>query len=191
MLSGDYGDAQRACWCSPPQRRCRAHRVPATGLAPPGHARLLLRARNLTPRAAAAARAGLGVDCDHPARGRSRQAVLAVFLSMTTPISFGLGFSSVPFVRSIGITVARRRVHFPRRAGRGSPGTGSPDRAASPSRSAVACHTAPPAASAAVPKRCAAASHHRPRYAQRRASHPPYGLAPRVPRTSIQVTTRD
>jgi len=52
---------------------------------------------------------GLGVDYAIILReGRSRQAVLAVFLSMTTTlISFGLlGFSSVPFVRSIGITVA-------------------------------------------------------------------------------------
>ena len=52
---------------------------------------------------------GLGVDYAIILReGRSQQAVLAVFLSMTTTlISFGLlGFSSVPFVRSIGITVA-------------------------------------------------------------------------------------
>jgi predicted exporter len=52
---------------------------------------------------------GLGVDYAIILReGRNRQAVLAVFLSMTTTlISFGLlGFSSVPFVRSIGITVA-------------------------------------------------------------------------------------
>ena len=52
---------------------------------------------------------GLGVDYAIILReGRSHQAVLAVFLSMTTTlISFGLlGFSSVPFVRSIGITVA-------------------------------------------------------------------------------------
>jgi predicted exporter len=52
---------------------------------------------------------GLGVDYAIILReGRSRQAVLAVFLSMTTTlISFGLlGFSSVPFVRSIGLTVA-------------------------------------------------------------------------------------
>ena len=52
---------------------------------------------------------GLGVDYAIILReGRSEQAVLAVTLSMTTTlISFGLlGFSSVPFVRSIGITVA-------------------------------------------------------------------------------------
>ena len=52
---------------------------------------------------------GLGVDYAIILReGRNQQAVLAVFLSMTTTlISFGLlGFSSVPFVRSIGITVA-------------------------------------------------------------------------------------
>ncbi len=52
---------------------------------------------------------GLGVDYAIILReGRSHQAVLAVTLSMTTTlISFGLlGFSSVPFVRSIGITVA-------------------------------------------------------------------------------------
>jgi predicted exporter len=52
---------------------------------------------------------GLGVDYAIILReGRNLQAVLAVFLSMTTTlISFGLlGFSSVPFVRSIGITVA-------------------------------------------------------------------------------------
>jgi predicted exporter len=52
---------------------------------------------------------GLGVDYAIILReGRSQQAVLAVFLSMTTTlISFGLlGFSSVAFVRSIGITVA-------------------------------------------------------------------------------------
>jgi predicted exporter len=52
---------------------------------------------------------GLGVDYAIILReGRNRQAVLAVFLSMTTTlISFGLlGFSSVPFVHSIGITVA-------------------------------------------------------------------------------------
>lgn len=52
---------------------------------------------------------GLGVDYAIILReGRNHQAVLAVFLSMTTTlISFGLlGFSSVPFVRSIGITVA-------------------------------------------------------------------------------------
>ncbi len=52
---------------------------------------------------------GLGVDYAIILReGRSQQALLAVFLSMTTTlISFGLlGFSSVPFVRSIGITVA-------------------------------------------------------------------------------------
>jgi len=52
---------------------------------------------------------GLGVDYAIILReGRSQRAVLAVFLSMTTTlISFGLlGFSSVPFVRSIGITVA-------------------------------------------------------------------------------------
>lgn len=52
---------------------------------------------------------GLGVDYAIILReGRSHQAVLAVFLSMTaTLISFGLlGFSSVPFVRSIGLTVA-------------------------------------------------------------------------------------
>ena len=62
---------------------------------------------------------GLGVDYAIILReGRSHQAVLAVFLSMTTTlISFGLlGFSSVPFVRSIGITVALwRRVHLPDR----------------------------------------------------------------------------
>jgi len=52
---------------------------------------------------------GLGVDYAIILReGRNTHAVLAVFLSMTTTlISFGLlGFSSVPFVRSIGITVA-------------------------------------------------------------------------------------
>jgi predicted exporter len=52
---------------------------------------------------------GLGVDYAIILReGRSLQALLAVFLSMTaTLISFGLlGFSSVAFVRSIGITVA-------------------------------------------------------------------------------------
>ena len=52
---------------------------------------------------------GLGVDYAIILReGRRQQAVLAVSLSMTTTlISFGLlGFSSVPFVRSIGITVA-------------------------------------------------------------------------------------
>lgn len=52
---------------------------------------------------------GLGVDYAIILReGRSHQAVLAVTLSMTTTlISFGLlGFSSVPFVRSIGVTVA-------------------------------------------------------------------------------------
>jgi predicted exporter len=52
---------------------------------------------------------GLGVDYAIILReGRNHQAVLAVFLSMTTTlISFGLlGFSSVAFVRSIGITVA-------------------------------------------------------------------------------------
>lgn len=52
---------------------------------------------------------GLGVDYAIILReGRNQQAVLAVFLSMTTTlISFGLlGFSSVPFVRSIGLTVA-------------------------------------------------------------------------------------
>ena len=52
---------------------------------------------------------GLGVDYAIILReGRNHNAVLAVFLSMTTTlISFGLlGFSSVPFVRSIGITVA-------------------------------------------------------------------------------------
>lgn len=52
---------------------------------------------------------GLGVDYAIILReGRNQQAVLAVFLSMTTTlISFGLlGFSSVPFVRSIGMTVA-------------------------------------------------------------------------------------
>jgi predicted exporter len=52
---------------------------------------------------------GLGVDYAIILReGRNHQAVLAVCLSMTTTlISFGLlGFSSVPFVRSIGITVA-------------------------------------------------------------------------------------
>jgi predicted exporter len=52
---------------------------------------------------------GLGVDYAIILReGRNQQATLAVFLSMTTTlISFGLlGFSSVPFVRSIGITVA-------------------------------------------------------------------------------------
>jgi predicted exporter len=52
---------------------------------------------------------GLGVDYAIILReGRNHQAVLAIFLSMTTTlISFGLlGFSSVPFVRSIGITVA-------------------------------------------------------------------------------------
>jgi predicted exporter len=52
---------------------------------------------------------GLGVDYAIILReGRSHQALLAVFLSMTaTLISFGLlGFSSVAFVRSIGITVA-------------------------------------------------------------------------------------
>jgi predicted exporter len=52
---------------------------------------------------------GLGVDYAIILReGRNHNAVLAVLLSMTTTlISFGLlGFSSVPFVRSIGITVA-------------------------------------------------------------------------------------
>jgi predicted exporter len=52
---------------------------------------------------------GLGVDYAIILReGRSQQAVLAVFLSMTTTlVSFGLlGFSSVAFVRSIGLTVA-------------------------------------------------------------------------------------
>jgi predicted exporter len=52
---------------------------------------------------------GLGVDYAIILReGRNHQAVLAVLLSMTTTlISFGLlGFSSVPFVHSIGITVA-------------------------------------------------------------------------------------
>jgi predicted exporter len=52
---------------------------------------------------------GLGVDYAIILReGRNHQALLAVFLSMTTTlISFGLlGFSSVSFVRSIGITVA-------------------------------------------------------------------------------------